>query len=215
MVCGEDLHVDVTQIWVKHLWKNCFSLAPIFFSYKLSKVPSFLMWNSIKQLASQNNQYRVSTANSSSLKPTSQPGGWSWGVVGSLGGWKVLGRPSCLQFLSESSFRVDTFLWNIPGTYIPERDRDPLVQRMHHRHPQALPGDWRMGPRAALAICFPVLLSFQSPLFQTSWLLIRSQTSPGFSNQAVHPPGEPCLPPTPSVSRTSAGSIPHIFQSFH
>ena len=129
------------------------------------------------------------------------------------GGWKVLSRPSCPQSLSESSFRVDTFLWTIPGTCILERKGAPLVQRMQHRHPQASPGDWRMGPKAVLAICFPVLLPFRSPLFQTSWLLIRPQTSPGFSNQAVHPPGEPCPPPTPSVSCTSAGSIPPIFQN--
>lgn len=69
--CGCDSNMSQTPM------EELLEFGPNFFPNKLSKVPSFLTWNSIKQLASQNKQYTVSTANSSSLKPTSQPGGWS------------------------------------------------------------------------------------------------------------------------------------------
>ena len=44
-VSQEGSHLDMIRTRVKCLWKNCLNSVLIFFSYKLSRVPSFLMWN--------------------------------------------------------------------------------------------------------------------------------------------------------------------------
>lgn len=94
-----------------------------------------------------------------------------------------------------------------------QEEKGCLVQEKPLGHLSAPPGDLRVSPEASSWHTLLVYLPAASPMVQTSWLPIISQTRWAFSDQVVSPLWKSPPPPAPLFSFTLEGSTHPFFKA--